>query len=875
MRAGKFVNVTSCVLMLMATQAVAELHGRLPLTPGGADFRAYYDDVQDITWLANANLAATNTFGLPYDTWLGEHPGDSNYGSEYPGDGQITSTGQMHWVAALHFLEAMNNANYLGVSGWRLPQTPAYDPSCSRQSELWNVDRTERIRISDQDGCLGSEMGYLTNVYGVLSYAPGPFQNVASYFYWSGEFAANPYASAWDLHFGTSIQGFRGKAFTNYVWPVIDGDIAEPTVLDIDQDGFPDEAELNGMDVDGDGVVDLDLPALGADPCRKTIVVEIDYMDGSITGLSHTPHPDLVARMQTSFDGAPLEAVEDCPYDGFPTADAGVNFVAYVDDQIPEQSGRFDPRTELADVRDVYFDETLLPFVHYAVYAHAIDDGSSTSGVCCNQGGFIVSLGNWGLANADSTLADVDFFDPAGDQDLRLVIEAGTFMHELGHSLGLGHGGADNINFKPNYLSIMNYTFQTRGILQSDDPARINIDYSRALLPDLDERALREEDLLCTDTDCEPLLTGWRTGGNSHFSDITTETDWNDSGSIDVDPVVVDINRGDTGNCVGDGSDDVMTTLAAGDDVLAGSTISAGLNTICETLADPTGDDSQLAPVGSRPDVLHIGHDDWQAVRFLAEENAYGDGVAAYEVNDSPEIEYAEARELGEFWDEVRARMIADQNPPPSLSLPEHVVLEGNDPRGWSGDLAEAASVTAVHPDGETVSLTSDAMMPIRLGVTEVEWTATGESGGTATALQTIDVVDTVPPSLSVPVNVEVTATGTMTQVQLGEATADDLYGVSVNNDAPDGFAIGDTVVTWVATDANGNTTSATQLVSVLEAPDDSEPPQHNPSRCDLARSWAEEVAQNHPRFSWVWNAIWRLVVRLFGLDPSICDATI
>jgi hypothetical protein len=34
---------------------------------------------------------------------------------------------------------------------------------------------------------------------------------------------------------------------------------------------------------------------------------------------------------------------------------------------------------------------------------------------------------------------------------------ASVFMHELGHTLGLGHGGLDDIQGKPNYPSIMNY----------------------------------------------------------------------------------------------------------------------------------------------------------------------------------------------------------------------------------------------------------------------------------------------------------------------------------------------------------------------------------------------------------------------------------
>jgi hypothetical protein len=40
----------------------------------------------------------------------------------------------------------------------------------------------------------------------------------------------------------------------------------------------------------------------------------------------------------------------------------------------------------------------------------------------------------------------------------------GTFLHELGHSLGLGHGGGDSINWKPNYISIMSYNYQFRGV---------------------------------------------------------------------------------------------------------------------------------------------------------------------------------------------------------------------------------------------------------------------------------------------------------------------------------------------------------------------------------------------------------------------------
>ena len=37
--------------------------------------------------------------------------------------------------------------------------------------------------------------------------------------------------------------------------------------------------------------------------------------------------------------------------------------------------------------------------------------------------------------------------------------QKGTLMHEFGHTLGIGHG-EDHTNYKPNYLSVMNYHFQ-------------------------------------------------------------------------------------------------------------------------------------------------------------------------------------------------------------------------------------------------------------------------------------------------------------------------------------------------------------------------------------------------------------------------------
>ena len=60
----------------------------------------------------------------------------------------------------------------------------------------------------------------------------------------------------------------------SYSFTLVVGDEA----ADADGDALPDAWEEDGVDIDGDGTVDLDLPAMGADPRHKDIFVEIDHM---------------------------------------------------------------------------------------------------------------------------------------------------------------------------------------------------------------------------------------------------------------------------------------------------------------------------------------------------------------------------------------------------------------------------------------------------------------------------------------------------------------------------------------------------------------------------------------------------------------------
>jgi FG-GAP repeat len=145
---------------------------------------------------------------------------------------------------------------------------------------------------------------------------------------------------------------------------------------------------------------------------------------------------------------------------------------------IPEQATiEFGPRgfecpnavdpVNFYDLRDQYY-QPGHKFEHYTIFGHLAQgteqrDCNFPSGVgelppFETGQNFVVSLGN--------------FLDVGFSPDTILRWEAGTFMHELGHNLGLQHGGGlfgfgDETNYKPNYLSVMNYSNQT-GIQQTD-----------------------------------------------------------------------------------------------------------------------------------------------------------------------------------------------------------------------------------------------------------------------------------------------------------------------------------------------------------------------------------------------------------------------
>ena len=114
------------------------------------------------------------------------------------------------------------------------------------------------------------------------------------------------------------------------------------------------------------------------------------------------------------------------------------------------------------------------------------------------------------------------------------------------------------------------------------------------------------------------------------------------------------------------------------------------------------------------------------------------------------------------------------------------------------------------------------------LGNSTVSYTATDSSGNTATATQSETVIDNTPPSITAPSPVTV-STGpgaticgaVVSDAILGNASAiDNCPGVGISRSGvPAGnvFPLGNSTISYTATDSSGNTATATQSVTVID----------------------------------------------------------
>ena len=162
-----------------------------------------------------------------------------------------------------------------------------------------------------------------------------------------------------------------------------------------------------------------------------------------------------------------------------------------------------------------------------------------------------------------------------------------------------------------------------------------------------------------------------------------------------------------------------------------------------------------------------------------------------------------DAIELGEF----------------SLNTVGPVVVPPNGIGGNASAVLTHVNIGAAHAtdsSGNTLEVTADNIGPFGLGATTVTWTAIDSHGNIASATQTINIYDNIRPSLVIPDDILVFS-DVAVAVELGQATADDLFLEFITNNAPSVFPLGTTVVTWTATDTSGNVTHLDQVVEISD----------------------------------------------------------
>jgi uncharacterized repeat protein (TIGR01451 family) len=270
------------------------------------------------------------------------------------------------------------------------------------------------------------------------------------------------------------------------VWPDSctsgpDADICFQVSFDRDGDGLLDAWENGGINMDEDLDIEVALP--GADPLHKDLYFEFDWEAGIV------PRKDQIDEVRDAFADAPTSA------GGLNNPDGQRGITIHIDaGSLQDSSGDF--------VGDAAF---------AGGDGSQISDGAWTFGSTCNGG---LDAGTACSKDSDCDLSTPDdgdgscevgfyvaksqFFDrdralafryvifntgagagqgETGGNDIWLGTTASeTMMHEMGHTLGLGHGGnpQEGRNCEPNYLSIMNYRY---GRLQRLDGST-HIDFS-------------------------------------------------------------------------------------------------------------------------------------------------------------------------------------------------------------------------------------------------------------------------------------------------------------------------------------------------------------------------------------------------------------
>lgn len=238
--------------------------------------------------------------------------------------------------------------------------------------------------------------------------------------------------------------------------------IIDAPLVDSDNDGLMDEWEINGLRKNGQT---LDLKGMGADPDHKDLFVQIDsapgtelspaVLDAIAADLERIPvvNPDGRPGITLHADAGPNSKIDRSSGRAWGSASRAHPALSVTDHFSSFRSGPCPAQNDLDpapfdDLRARNVEQIRTGIFRYVLlvkYLGPTTDCSSGNAFDIPSNGFVMA-------------------DWVNNHVLSDSAREGTFLHELGHSIGLMHGGNEDDNNKPNYQSVMNYLYQMTGI---------------------------------------------------------------------------------------------------------------------------------------------------------------------------------------------------------------------------------------------------------------------------------------------------------------------------------------------------------------------------------------------------------------------------
>ncbi len=230
-------------------------------------------------------------------------------------------------------------------------------------------------------------------------------------------------------------------------------------LIDADIDGIPDMYEQPGAVLQG-----MPLYEWGARPNQRDVFIQIDYMDSTNGGSlpldeGALPNEAALQKVAAAFaaEGTVVHFDVGDLFDQ--SADDSINpdrFDLGGGSEVPylPTMGYSGQDGDVRDYRDNYLAPARRNIFYYMLFATA--HNPSVYGIAqLSAYTSIVFMANRKLNTST----------PAKTNEL-VNLQAVTVMHEFGHNLGLGHGGASSTGYnnKPNYVSSMNYLYAVYGI---------------------------------------------------------------------------------------------------------------------------------------------------------------------------------------------------------------------------------------------------------------------------------------------------------------------------------------------------------------------------------------------------------------------------